>query len=262
MNSDYYHIGNAELLITLGLMGIVLVLNYVEKVKLEKDIIVGTLRCFAQLMIVGYILQAIFGADKWYWVVLAVLVMTLVGGFESVRRQEKKGPYSFYIAIGTILVATVFVMGITILLVVKVKPWYNPQYIIPMMGMLIGNAMNGASLVFNRLHSELDANREMIEAKLSLGATAKTAVRGHLKESIKAGMIPTLNYLMVIGIVALPGMMTGQIIAGASPMDSVRYQIAIMYMISVSNALTVFASGILAYRQFFTRDHQLKSELL
>ena len=262
MNQKYIVIGNIELLTAVAFMAISILLSYIEKIKLEKDLLVGTLRCFAQLMIVGYVLRAIFQANQWYWVVLTIIVMICVAGFDAVRREKKKSPYTLFIVTGAIAAATVTVMTLAVLFVIKVDYWYNPQYIIPMMGMLIGNSMNGASLLINRLRSEIKNNKDKIEAKLALGANSRQAVQEHIKDSIQAALIPSINYLMVVGLVTLPGMMTGQIIAGADPADSVRYQIVIMYMISASTGITVFVSALLSYRQFFTKDFQLKEELL
>ena len=262
MNQKYIIINNIELLTSVAFMAIAILMSYIEKIKLEKDLMVGTLRCFVQLMAVGYILRSIFHANKWYWVVLIILVMISVAGFDSIRREKKKSPYTLPIVIGAIAAGTISIMTLVVLFVVKVDYWYNPQYIIPMMGMLIGNSMNGASLLINRLKSEIKNNKDKIEARLSLGATSKEAVAEHLRDSIQAAMIPSINSLMVVGLVSLPGMMTGQIIAGADPADSVRYQVVIMYMISASTAITVFISALLSYRQFFSKDFQIKEELL
>lgn len=262
MNQKYIIINNIELLTSIAFMAIVIFLSYIEKIKLEKDLLVGTLRCFVQLMAVGYILRSVFQANKWYWVVLILFVMLCVAGFDAVRREKKKSPYTLPIVIGAITAGTVSVMAIAVLFIVKVDYWYNPQYIIPMMGMLIGNSMTGASLLINRLKAEIKNNRDKIEARLSLGASPKEAVGEHLRDSIQAAMIPSINSLMIVGLVSLPGMMTGQIIAGADPADSVRYQVVIMYMISASTAITVFISALLSYRQFFSKDFQVKEELL
>jgi len=262
MKQAYIQIGNLELLTSAAFMLIVVLLSYIEKTRMEKDMLVGTLRCFAQLMMVGYILRVIFNANKWYWVALTIVIMICVAGFDAIRREGKKSRQTYPIVVGAIAVATISVMSVAILLVIKVESWYNPQYIIPMMGMLIGNSMNGASLLINRLRAEIKSHRDRIEAKLSLGATSKEAMAEHLQTSIRAAMIPAINYLMVVGLVTLPGMMTGQIIAGADPADSVRYQIVIMYMITASTAITVYISALLSYRQFFTKDFQIKEELL
>lgn len=258
----YYRIGNGELVAAALLMIGAVILSRVERARLERDLLIGTIRCFAQLMVIGYVLKAIFQADRWYWVVLTLSVMIGVAGFEAVRREKKKAPGTYPIVIAAIGGSTLLVIAFTVLFVVRVKPWYNPQYVIPMMGMLISNAMNGASLLVNRMRGEFASNRDLIEAKLSLGATPAQAVERLVTDAIRAAMIPAINYLMVIGLVALPGMMTGQIIAGADPSESVRYQIAIMYMITASNALTIYVTARFAYRRYFTDAHQLRDDLL
>lgn len=262
LDKAYIRIDNIALFTALAFMAISVLLSYIEKAGLEKDLLVGTLRCFAQLMVVGYVLKAVFDANRWYWVVLAIIIMMGVGGYEAARRQDRKIPGAGWIVTGALGGATVFIMSMTVLFILKLKSWYNPQYIIPMMGMLIGNSMTGAALAINRLRAEIGQNKDMIEAKLSLGATAKEAAAPHLRSAIRSAMIPSINYLMVVGLVSLPGMMTGQIIAGADPADSVRYQVVIMYMISAAVAITVFATTLLTYRRFFTGDHQLRDDLL
>lgn len=262
MNQAYIQIDNLSLFVSILFMGITIFLSYIEKLKLEKDLIVGTLRCFAQLMAVGYFLKVIFDANKWYWVALTLLVMLLVAAYEAVRRQEKKSAAFFLIVMASLSFSTLLIMGVTLYFILKVEPWYNPQYIIPMMGMLVGNSTTGAALLINRLRSEIRDNREKIEAKLSLGASAKEAVHKHLQSSIQSSMIPSINSLMVVGIVSLPGMMTGQIIAGADPVDSVRYQVIIMYIITASVSISIFLSALLSYKQFFTNDLQIRDEML
>jgi putative ABC transport system permease protein len=143
-----------------------------------------------------------------------------------------------------------------------VQPWYQPQYVIPIAGMIIGNSMNGASLAINRLVAEIRLRRTEIEAALSLGATARQAVNQAFKEAVKSAMIPTINAMMIVGIVQLPGMMTGQIIAGTRPEQAVRYQVVVVYMLTAAVTVTCICAAILTYRQYFTKSHQLKNELL
>jgi putative ABC transport system permease protein len=232
--------------------------SYLEKTRLEKELLIATIRCFFQLMCVGYVLKAVFRSNQWYVVAIVLTVMILTAGFDAAQREKRKTPHAFPTAIIAITTGAVTVMALTVLLVIRVDYWYNPQYIIPIMGMLIGNSMNGASILFNRLQSEIKSNRNCIEAMLSLGATPKEAAGESLRAAIKASMIPVINNTMVVGIVSLPGMMTGQIIAGADPTDSVRYQIAIMYMIPAAVSITSYVAGLLAYRGFFSENMQLR----
>jgi putative ABC transport system permease protein len=248
MHTTYIKIDEGSLAASLIFMVIAAFFSYLEKTRLEKELLIATIRCFFQLMCVGYVLK----------VAIVLTVMILTAGFDAAQREKRKTPHAFPTAIIAITTGAVTVMALTVLLVIRVDYWYNPQYIIPIMGMLIGNSMNGASILFNRLQSEIKSNRNCIEAMLSLGATPKEAAGESLRAAIKASMIPVINNTMVVGIVSLPGMMTGQIIAGADPTDSVRYQIAIMYMIPAAVSITSYVAGLLAYRGFFSENMQLR----
>jgi putative ABC transport system permease protein len=126
--------------------------------------------------------------------------------------------------------------------------------------MVIGNSMNGSTLAIERIDSEIQLRKMEIEAYLALGATARQAAGNCLKAAMKAALIPTINSMMVVGIVALPGMMTGQILSGTSPIIAVKYQIIIMYMIALSVAISSFILVNLRFNRYFTSDHRLKEE--
>jgi putative ABC transport system permease protein len=139
-------------------------------------------------------------------------------------------------------------------------PWYNPRYLIPLFGMIVGNAMNAAALAAERLRSEMEARRAEVEAWLALGASPERAAREPVRRSLVAALIPTVNGLMVVGIVSLPGMMTGQILAGSSPVTAVRYQIVVMFMLASSVAVTATLVTLWYRRTFFTETEQLRTE--
>jgi putative ABC transport system permease protein len=259
---NYIQINLSDLGIALVLILISLFLSYRERVGLGKSIIIGTIRAFIQLIAIGYILKLIFDLSKWYWVLLMLAVMITVAGFDAVRRQDKKVPHNFAIVIISITLGALLTLATVTGLILRVQPWYQPQYVIPIAGMIIGNSMNGASLAINRLVAEIRLRRTEIEAALSLGATARQAVNQAFKEAVKSAMIPTINAMMIVGIVQLPGMMTGQIIAGTRPEQAVRYQVVVVYMITAAVTITCICAGLLTYRQYFTKSHQLKNELL
>jgi putative ABC transport system permease protein len=141
--------------------------------------------------------------------------------------------------------------------VVRMDPWYNPRYLIPLFGMIVGNAMNAAALAAERLDAEMRNRRTEVEAYLALGASAERAAREPVRRALVASLIPTINGLMVVGIVSLPGMMTGQILAGASPLLAVRYQIVVMFMLASSVAITSAAVTLWSRSRFFNPDLQL-----
>jgi putative ABC transport system permease protein len=158
-----------------------------------------------------------------------------------------------------ILTGTITTFAVTEL-VVGIEPWYRPQYVIPLLGMVLGNGLTGISLCLDRMLDTLDQHRSRVEMELALGATRWEAARDPLSKSVKHGMIPILNSMAVVGIVSIPGMMTGQILQGADPMEAVKYQIVVMFMIAAATSIGCVAIAWLTYRSLFNRRHQLRSE--
>lgn len=145
--------------------------------------------------------------------------------------------------------------------VLSVEPWYEPRYLIPLFGMIVGNAMNGAALAAERLASELESHRGEVEAYLALGATPARAAAEPVRRALIASLIPTLNGLTTVGLVQLPGMMTGQILAGLSPLLAVRYQIVVMFMLAGATAMTAMLVVFWYRRTFFTPAAQLAARV-
>lgn len=262
MNTNsYIHITNLDLVIALLFVAITALVSRWQKLGLERDIATGTVRTFVQLLAVGFVLQQLFSTSRWYWVVFALAVMTTVAADNAMKRQAGAKQGLFVVMASSIATAAAITLILVVGLVLRVRPWYQPQYVIPIAGMIIGNSMNGAALVVNRLHSELTLRRNAIEAALALGASTREAASQALRESLRAAMMPTINSMMTVGLVQLPGMMTGQIISGVSPLDAVRYQIVVMLMIAAATAITAMAAAFGALGVFFTPAEQLSPRL-
>lgn len=244
-----------------GLVLVAVALSQWQKLGLTKPLLSGALRATVQLLATGYLLVWVFATEHW-WVVLALLaVMIAVAAHTAASRQKLKGAArrsismltGFSILIGSAL-TLVYVMGV----IVHVDPWYDPRYVIPLAGMVIANAMNAAALGAERLRSELQARAGEVEAWLALGASPQQATAEPVRKAMSAAMMPTINGLAVVGIVSLPGMMTGQILAGASPLLAVRYQLVVVFMLACATAITALIV-VLAYRRtFFTANEQFR----
>ena len=154
------------------------------------------------------------------------------------------------------LTVMVLVAAVALFVIVPARPWYSPQYAIPLLGMILGNTLNGISLGLDRLGGELSARRGQVETLLALGATRWEAARQPAQQAVRTGMIPLINSMMVVGIVSLPGMMTGQLLVGVNPLQAVRYQIVIMFLIASGTALGTVGVVLLSYRRLFGHDHQ------
>ncbi len=259
---EYISLDYTDLLIALVLILIPIVISFQRKLGIEKDILIGTVRTFVQLMIIGYVLKYIFSFKKWYFVMLMIAVMAVVAGYNAVKRQKTSIKGLFPMVTLSIFLGAGIAMSTLIILILRVRPWYEPQYLIPISGMMLGSAMNAAALAVDRLIGETRNRRWEIEAALALGASPLKAINPLLRDTASAAMMPTINAMMVVGIVQLPGMMTGQIIGGVAPEQSVRYQIIIMYMLATSVTISCITILYFFYRKLFTKDEQLNFDLL
>lgn len=247
-----------DLALALGMMAIAIGLSAWERLGLEWSLAIATGRTILQLLVVGYILAFIFALNN-PWAVLAVLgVMLTIAAVVARNRISKKIPQVLPLVWGSILVSTALTLSYTNLLVIQPIKWYQPQYLIPLAGIVLGNAMNGAAIAGERLVSTINASQLEIETHLSLGATPQQAVAQYRKDAIKAGLIPTLNQMMVVGIVTLPGTISGQLLSGVDPLDAASYQILIMFMLAFANLVTTLLVTQGLYRQFFNSSAQLQ----
>lgn len=224
----------------------------------EKQLLWASIRMVLQLLAVGYLLNLVFAVRSPVPVILMLLAMTGFSLQVAGTRIKKRMPHFYRIMGSSIIIGCGGVTFYFCLLVVGYTPWFDPHYLIPLAGMIIGNAMNGASLSAERLSSEMHDRREEIETAICLGANARQASEPAVRIAYTASLIPTMNTMAATGIVALPGMMTGQILSGTEPVIAVRYQIAIMCAITGAVAITSFLILLQGYRHYFTKAHQLK----
>ena len=224
----------------------------------EKQLLWASFRMVTQLIVVGYLLQLLFAVRSPALVLLMLLAMTGFSLQIAGSRSKVRMPHFYRVMGSSIVVGCGGVTFYFCLLVVGYSPWFDPRYLIPLAGMIIGNAMNGATLAAERLSCEMHDRREEIETAICLGADARQAAEPALRAAYTASLIPTMNTMAATGIVALPGMMTGQILSGTEPVIAVRYQIAIMCAITGAVAITSFLILLQGYRQYFTKAHQLR----
>ena len=227
-------------------------------IKREGQILLASFRMTLQLVLVGYILVYIFDNPSPFYTVIVILLMEVFAIFNIFSRVNEDISSSLKKVIAvSMVVGTVSSMLYFLFIVIRITPWYNPRYFIPITGMLIGNSMTGISLGVSRLISEIQSNKNQVESALMLGATPKVSVKKIVNDSFDAAILPTINSMLGMGIVFLPGMMTGQILAGLSPISAIKYQIAIMLGILGSVSLTVIIFVNLGYKTFFNDDSQL-----
>jgi len=250
--------GLAQLSSSFGLILMAAALSRLSRTGQERQILLASLRMVLQLLAVGYLLHLVFAVHSPLPVLLMLLAMAGFSLQVAGARIKRRMPYFYRVMGSSIIIGCGGVTFYFCLLVVGYAPWYDPRYLIPLAGMIIGNAMNGASLAAERLSSEMYDRREEIETAICLGATARQAADPALRAAYRASLIPTMNTMAATGIVALPGMMTGQILSGTEPVVAVRYQIAIICAITGAVAITSFLILFQGYRNYFTEAHQLK----
>ncbi len=247
-----------DLVWALGMMAIAIGLSSWQRLGLEFSLALATGRTIVQLLVVGYVLAIIFAINHPIPVLGILLVMLIIATITARNRIGKKIPQNVLIVFASLFFSTALTLGYTNLLIIQPATWYEPQYLIPLAGMVLGNALNGAAIAGERLVSTMSSSRLEIETHLSLGASPQQAVATYRKEAIRAGLIPTLNQMMVVGIVTLPGMMTGQLLSGIDPLNAVSYQILIMFMLAFANLITAVLVTQGLTRQFFNAQAQLQ----
>ena len=225
----------------------------------ERDILLASVRMTLQLGLIGYVLVYIFDNPSPFYTIIFIVLMEVFAIINIFKRVKEEISPRLKKVIALSMVAGNLVSILYFLfIVIRVAPWYNPRYFIPITGMLIGNSMTGISLGVSRLIGGIDSNKNQIESALMLGAQPKIAVKEIVDNAFDSAILPTINSMLGMGIVFLPGMMTGQILAGLSPLSAIKYQIAIMLGILGSVSLTVIIFINLAYKSFFNKDSQLQ----
>jgi len=229
------------------------------RLRLEKRLLIASLRMVVQLLLIGYLLKWVFGIENLFLVLGLAALMIIAASRAAVTRPARtfRGVswFAFLSLTATGMVTTVTVTG----LIIGVDPWWRPQYMIPLLGMILGNGLTGISLSLDLLLESLVEKRDEVEMELALGASAWEAGRTPMANAVRRGMIPIINTMMVVGIVSLPGMMTGQILSGTDPLDAVKYQMVVMFMIAGATALGCMVLTLLAGRRLFNSRHQLEA---
>lgn len=247
-----------DLVFALGLMAIAISLSAWQRLGLTLQLAIATARTVVQLIVVGYFLDTVF-AIRNPWAVLVVLAaMLAIAAIVARNRISKKIPLVLPLVWGSIFLSTALTLSYVNLLIIQPETWYEPQYVIPLAGIVLGNAMNGAAIAGERLVSTINASQMEIETHLCLGATSQQAVAQYRRDAIKAGLIPTINTMMVVGVVTLPGTITGQMLSGVRPIDAAAYQMLIMFMLAFTTLITTILVTSGLCRQFFNKAEQLQ----
>ncbi|MFZ5830094.1 MAG: ABC transporter permease [Planctomycetota bacterium] len=253
---QYVELSPGQVALAVGLVVLSGAVSLALRLGLERRLALASIRTVVQLLLIGVVLRWVFRWSNVYIVLGIMLVMTVIAGLAAVRRTERRWQGIWFDSVLAIWASSWLIAALALMAIVRVEPWYQPQYAIPLLGMILGNTLSGISLGLDRLGDELSSHRDEVETLLSLGATRWEAAIGPMRKAIRTGMLPTINTMMVVGLVSLPGMMTGQLVAGMDAMQAVMYQIVIMFLIAAGTALGTVGVVLFGYRRLFTADHR------
>lgn len=235
-------------------------LSLALRLQLARELSLASVRMVVQLLLVGFVLEWVFLQRAPLPVLLIGLVMTALAGQAGVARTRKRYARIYWDSFVAVFASAFLLTGVALTGIIQVHPWFEAQYAIPILGMVLGNTLTGISLTLDRFLADAKARQSEVEGLLALGATRWEAAHPLVVSALRTGMLPMLNSMAVMGVVSLPGMMTGQILAGASPLKAVRYQIVIVFVLAASSALGSFIVALLAFRRVFDQRDRLRSE--
>lgn len=225
---------------------------------LGRRLTVAALRASIQLFLLGLVLAWVFSQGGWLVTTAWMVLMALAAGLEATRRSRHRVAGMRRVALTVTLITgmSVALYGLTV--VVRIEPWYTPRYAIPILGMILGNMLNGVSLGLDSVLGGLVDQRDRVETLLAHGASAAEATRDIVRDAVRTGLVPAVNMLVAAGTVSIPGMMTGQILAGTPPGEAARYQLFILFSIAGAVALGVGLVVLLARRLLFDERDRLR----
>lgn len=253
-----------DLALAAVLVVLVALTSYYARLAISRPLLVSGVRTTIQLMLIGLVLEALFAFSRLHWVVLMALAMLLFAGREVVARQQRRFTGWWGYGLGTVamFVSSFAVMVLALIAIIGPEPWYRPQYAIPLLGMLLGNTMSGIALALERLTQGAWQQRTIIEGRLLLGQDWRGAIGEVRRDAMRSGMIPTISGMATAGVVSLPGMMTGQILSGVAPIEAVKYQILVMFLIAAGTGFGTQLAVSLGSRRLFDDRERLRLDRL
>lgn len=240
------------------------VISQVLKLDLSSRIIIAAIRTVVQLLLIGLVLKALFAHVDLLFVAALSIIMLLIAGREVMARQQRRfgGIWGYGLGTLSMFISSFALTIYALIVIVGTDPWYTPQYAIPLLGMMLGNTMTGVSLALDKLTTTAWQQRSIIEARLILGQDWRTAIGDITRDSVRIGMIPMINAMAAAGLVSLPGMMTGQILSGTDPIEAVKYQILIMFLITAGTGFSAMLATWIGARHLFDDRQRLRLERL
>ena len=239
-------------------------ISFALRLNLQRQVLWAALRTVVQLLLVGHILRVVFAHAAPWLTALVVAVMMALAAREVAARPKARlarrgnGQVGAMAVVATTVVTALFILSTAL----RPEPWYDPRYTIALVGIVLGSLLNAASLALDGVLSGVRRDRLAIEARLSLGATAHQAFAALLRESVRRGIVPSINQMSAAGIITLPGIMTGQIIAGMDPIDAAKYQILLMFLLCGASGMAAMGAAYGAMRRLTDERGRLRLDRL
>jgi len=264
MNSNVIPLTPLDLSVAASLVVILAVLTWYLKLGMSYRVLVAGVRTVVQLLLLGLVLEYLFATSHPLLIGAIALTMLAIAGREVMARQQRpfKGIWGYGLGTLSMFISSFAITVFSLNVIVGPDPWYLPQYAIPLLGMMLGNTMTGVALTLDNLTQNAWQQRAIIEQRLMLGEDWRSAIREISRQSLRTGLIPIVNSMAAAGIISIPGMMTGQVLAGSSPMDAAKYQILIMFMITAGTGFATVLSSWLGAKRLFDERHRLRLERL
>ena len=239
-------------------------LSIALKLGIARDLAISAVRMIIQLLLVGLALNVLFAHVSLLWTGLAALAMVLFAGREIMARQKRRmtGWWSYGLGTGCMLVAAGIVTVFGLVTAIEADPWFHPRYLLPLLGMILGNTMTGISLGLDTLTNWVVRDKAAVEARIALGANRREALLPATRAALRSALMPIINSMAATGLVSLPGMMTGQILSGVEPVEAVKYQILVMFLIAGGTGLGAVAAVLGGVYRLTDARHRLRLDRL
>lgn len=253
-----------DLAVGASLVGFDALLSVLLRLRLHRQVLWAAARMVVQLIAVGFILRAVFAVQHPAVTLVIVLVMAAIAAREVAARPERrfKGWAGLGLSAGAVAIASVVTVGLALLTAIRPHPWYDPRYAVTLVGIVLGSVLNAGSLALDSLLGGVTRERGAIEARLALGASFHDATGPLLRDAIRRGLLPIINQMSAAGLITLPGIMTGQILAGLDPVEAVKYQILLMFLLAGASGLAALAVSYGALRRLSDDRQRLRLDRL
>jgi putative ABC transport system permease protein len=260
MNTAYIALSPWDLVLAGSLILINAGISIAFSLGIHRTLFIAAARMVVQLLLVGTVLTTLFATTSPFWTATAALVMTLFAGYEIAQRQTRPlaGLWSFGLGAASMMLSSWLVTAFALIAMLGAKPWYDPHYAIPLLGMVLGNCMSAIALGLDTLTGALVTRKSAVEARLMLGGTRKEAFGPVVREALRRALMPMISSMSATGVVAIPGMMTGQILGGTDPAEAAKYQILIMFLLSGATALAAVIAILAGAMRLTDHRHRLR----